>query len=333
MQVFFPRRHRHYKLTLWLMVAELPITVVILTLTGIASHNTYRTLLWQDGADNGFNSAPNAALYAAANYRPYTAPMVWSSFMTNYNLVIGVVSTFLLIVKFPVHCMHLFFPPIGAFIHGAIMVLYIVSVRFQGGSDMSDPKHPQPGPPWYITKSCSVAVHKSNVGYCEQAKALFAVSIVMIVLYFVEFVIIVHSCFITKEEREEIIEQREEKRIEKEFEEEIMKSPSMIPMTPGFVGQDNGMIPRTPGYPPMAAISPVTHGGLLHAPFTPRTPGRTPGFNRIPTGSTASDLPLRDHSNLPSPQMQSQPVQTTEAQMGPGSAMYFPPPPMKASKK
>lgn len=79
MQVFFPRRHRHYKLTLWLMVAELPITVVILTLTGIASHNTYRTLLWQDGADNGFNSAPNAALYAAANYRPYTAPMVWSS--------------------------------------------------------------------------------------------------------------------------------------------------------------------------------------------------------------------------------------------------------------
>jgi hypothetical protein len=153
------------------------------------------------------------------------------------------------------------------------------------------------------------------------------------VLYFVEFVITVHSCFITKEEREEIIEQREEKRIEKEFEEEIMKSPSMIPMTPGFVGQDHGMIPRTPGYPPMAATSPVTHGGLLHAPFTPRTPGRTPGFNRIPTGSTASDLPLRDHSNQPSPQMQSQPVQTTEAQTGPGSAMYFPPPPKKASKK
>jgi hypothetical protein len=60
------------------MVAELPITIVILTLTGIASHNLYRTLLWQDGADNGFNSAPDEALYAAANYRPYKAPMVWS---------------------------------------------------------------------------------------------------------------------------------------------------------------------------------------------------------------------------------------------------------------
>lgn len=65
-------------------------------------------------------------------------------------------------------------------------------------------------------------------------------------LYFVEFVVVVHSCFITKEEREEILEQREEKRIEKEFEEEIMKSPSMIPMTPGFVGQDHGMIPELP---------------------------------------------------------------------------------------
>jgi hypothetical protein len=60
------------------MLAEFPIIIVMLTLTGIASHNLYRTLLWQDGADNGFNSAPNEALYAASNYRPYKAPMVWS---------------------------------------------------------------------------------------------------------------------------------------------------------------------------------------------------------------------------------------------------------------
>ncbi|KAJ5168188.1 uncharacterized protein N7482_003782 [Penicillium canariense] len=333
MQFFFPRRHRHYKLTLYLMVVEFPITVVILILTGLASHNTYRTLLWQDGADNGFNSAPNAALYAAANYRPFTAPMVWSSFMTNYNLVIGVVSTFMLIVKFPIHCMHLFFPPLGAFIHGAIMVLYIVSARYQAGSDMSDPKHPQPGPPWYIAKSCSVAAHKSNIGYCMQAKSLFAVSVVIIALYFVELVVVVHSCFITKEEREEILDQREEKRIEKEFEEEILKSPSMIPMTPAFMGQGQGMMPRTPGYPPMAATSPVTHGGPLHAPFTPPTPGRTPGFNRLGSINTSSDLPLRDASIMPTtPPMQPQP-QTTEPQSGPGSPMYFPPPPKKASKK
>jgi hypothetical protein len=79
MHFFFPRKHRHRKILLWMMAAELPITVVILTLTGIASHNLYRTLLWQDGADNGFNSAPDEAIYAAANYRAYEAPMVWSS--------------------------------------------------------------------------------------------------------------------------------------------------------------------------------------------------------------------------------------------------------------
>lgn len=62
-----------------MMAVELPFTIVILTLTGIASHDLYRTRLWQDGADNGFNSAPDEAVYAAANYRPYTPPMVWSS--------------------------------------------------------------------------------------------------------------------------------------------------------------------------------------------------------------------------------------------------------------
>lgn len=86
MQILFPKKHRHHKLVLYLMTAEFPITIVILTLTGIASHDLYRTLLWQDGADNGFNSAPNEALYAASNYRPYTPPMVWSALYVTYVL-------------------------------------------------------------------------------------------------------------------------------------------------------------------------------------------------------------------------------------------------------
>lgn len=61
------------------MAVELPFIIVILTLTGIASHDLYRTRLWQDGADNGFNSAPDEILYAMANYRPYKVPTVWSS--------------------------------------------------------------------------------------------------------------------------------------------------------------------------------------------------------------------------------------------------------------
>lgn len=198
--LYFPRNWRHHKALLIMMAVELPFTIVILTLTGIASHDLYRTRLWQDGADNGFNSAPDEAVYAAANYRPYTPPMVWSSLyvfshlsmwcfrarfadiensLTKYNLVLGVLSTFFLITKAPVHMLRVFYPLFSVFIHVGLAVLYIVSARYQGGSDMSDPRHPQSGPPWYITKSCGSAAHRGNIGYCKQAKALFAFTILM----------------------------------------------------------------------------------------------------------------------------------------------------------
>lgn len=102
--------------------------------------------------------------------------------MTSYNLVLGVLSTFFLITKLPTHWMNLFYPPVAAVVHASLMILYIVSAVYQAGSDMSDPKHPQPGAPWYIAKSCSVAFKKSNVGYCMQAKALFAVTVVMMLV-------------------------------------------------------------------------------------------------------------------------------------------------------
>lgn len=145
-------------------------------------------------------------------------------------------------------------------------------------------------------------------------------------LYFAEFCICVHSCFITKEERDEILEQREEKIIEQEFEEEIMKSPGLIPLTPGF--QAPAMVPRTPGYPPMAAAAPVKNGASIPT-FAPRTLG----FNRLGGGnsSTASDLPLRDNSSMPATQAPSQhPI--AEARTGLQSPMYFPPPPKKATQ-
>lgn len=77
--VYLTRNWRKHNLFYILMAIELPITIVILTFTGIASHDLYRTKLWQDGADNGFNSSPDEVLYAAANHRPYKVPMVWGS--------------------------------------------------------------------------------------------------------------------------------------------------------------------------------------------------------------------------------------------------------------
>jgi hypothetical protein len=62
---------------------------------------------------------------------------------------------------------------LSALVHGILIALYAVSIDYQAASDMSDPQHPQPGPPWYITKSCSVAYDKNNIQYCKQAKAAF----------------------------------------------------------------------------------------------------------------------------------------------------------------
>ena len=74
---------RTFKPNKWLfyglVVVEFPLTVALLALFGIAAPDTYRTKLWQDGSENGFNSSPTAGLYAAANYRPFTTPMVWAS--------------------------------------------------------------------------------------------------------------------------------------------------------------------------------------------------------------------------------------------------------------
>ncbi|GIK03102.1 hypothetical protein Aspvir_007171 [Aspergillus viridinutans] len=311
--MYFPRKHRYHKVLLYLMAVELPFTIVILTLTGIASHNLYRTKLWQDGADNGFNSSPDEQLYAAANYRPYKVPTVWSEFITNYNLVLGVLSTFFLITKIPVHFLRLFYPPLSVIIHGGLVAVYIVSARYQAGSDMSDPAHPQPGAPWYITKKCTVAANKDNINYCRQSKALFTFTIMIIVLYFVEFVLSVHSCVMTPEERAERLEKAEEKRTWKEYEEAVLKTPVVIPMSPAYPRE--GMPAMTP---------------------------RSLAFNRL-GGDNSTDLPLREYFGGSNPRHSMQQESSADtfasgqhahagATTQPQPQMYFPPPPKKAAK-
>ncbi|USW47334.1 hypothetical protein Slin15195_G006530 [Septoria linicola] len=74
----FAKEWRKPKLFVALLVVEFPLTVACLTLMGIAHPNTYRTKLWQNGFDQGLNSAPNSILYDAANWRPVHYPTVWS---------------------------------------------------------------------------------------------------------------------------------------------------------------------------------------------------------------------------------------------------------------
>lgn len=73
------KRWKRPRIVIGFFVAELLFTVPVLALFALADPNTYRTKLWQDGYDNGFNSNPLEVLYAYANHRALpTVPLVWS---------------------------------------------------------------------------------------------------------------------------------------------------------------------------------------------------------------------------------------------------------------
>ncbi len=110
-------------------------------------------------------------------------PSIWTDgnahSITNYNVIISVLSMFILLVKGILYVVHIFPPILSLFVHAGLAALYAVSIYGQAGKDMSDPKHPQPGAPWYITKSCSVAGTRAVRDFCQQAKGSFAVAVMM----------------------------------------------------------------------------------------------------------------------------------------------------------
>ncbi|RFU33267.1 hypothetical protein B7463_g3088, partial [Scytalidium lignicola] len=176
-------------------------TVAGLALFGIASPNLYRTKLWQVGSDYGFNSSPNQALYAYANYQP--APktaFVWSSTLTQFNLAISVLSMFVLLVKATMFILHVWYPLLGTATNLAITVLWAVSVYGQAGPDHSDPQHPS-NVAWYISKSCSYAKADGWEHYCLQAKGAFATTVIMMAIFFFNMLLGVWSLIPSAAER------------------------------------------------------------------------------------------------------------------------------------
>ncbi|KAI9684144.1 MAG: hypothetical protein M1829_003414 [Trizodia sp. TS-e1964] len=171
------------RLIIALFVLEFGATVAALALFGIASPDTYRTALWQDGSNNNFNSDPATVLYAYANYRtPPRTPFVWSTFVTGLNVVVSVFSMFVMLVKIVANVMDLLWPIFSLIIHTIVAAAWCVSIYGQAGPDYSDPKYPSPSP-WFITKPCSVAFDPSNIHGCQMLKGGFAVSVVMLSIF------------------------------------------------------------------------------------------------------------------------------------------------------
>ena len=98
--------------------------------------------------------------------------------MTEFNVVISVLSMFILLAKSAMYVMHIFLPAVSVFAHALLVALYSVSIYNQSAPDLTDKKHPAHGMPWYLSKGCSYA-EPGNKGFCLQARASFAVVVVM----------------------------------------------------------------------------------------------------------------------------------------------------------
>ncbi|MCJ1462179.1 hypothetical protein MMC07_000779 [Pseudocyphellaria aurata] len=273
-----PRHWRTPKVLIGLFVVEFLITIPALALYGIASPDLYRTKLWKEGSVHGWNSNPNQILYAYANYRPIHYPLPWSSFPTKFNVIIAVLSVFLLLIKGIMFITHVFDPIVSAILHAVLVALYAISLHAQAGSDMSDPKHPQPGAPWYITKSCGAPVNPNVKGYCQQAKGAFAITILLITLFFAYFVVSLISLYPTAAHRAS-------------HSSRIPDSESLADSRPWEMTE----APRTPG----------TTGGLK-SPTTPRTMafntlsqnGKIPKNGKAPARNADAQVPLRHHISM-----------------------------------
>lgn len=280
---FIPRQWRLARVVYIFMILEFPFTVANLALFGIASPNLYRTILWTEGGKRGFNSDPKTVLYAAANYRPVTIPMVWSSFNTNYNLYIGVVCMFFYLIKVTAWLLHVFYPIFSLPLHMALAALWAYSIHIQTGKDNIDSERVNNGAPWYITKSCNIVEDKTIRGYCMQAKSSFAVSVCMLTIYVFHILFAAWSLYPTPEARLAHETKVAEKKAQKE---KWATSPSDNEMTAEEQWQhmwELQQLPRTPG---------TGNAPGLRTPMTPRTTA----FSTL-EGGKPMDIKYAQHSS------------------------------------
>jgi len=299
---FFVTRHwRYANLMYGLFVVEFLLIVAVLTLFGIADPNTYRTKLWQNGADKGFNSDPSIVLYSYANYRPIDTPVVWSQFTTTFNVVASVLGMFILLVKVVVFVMHLFLPLLSVFVHGLMLALFAVSLRNQSTPDMSDPDNPSPGLPWYMSKGCSYAT-PSNKGFCMQARASFGVTCTMVALYSIYLIYSIYSTIPTQHERALRADNIELKKLteyrpqtmtrdeQRDMNRQIFLNLPKTPTTPWGRDPSNPMTPRTVAFTQLNGGT-NTASSMQQPPMSSLGPYQAPSSGQGPSRL----LPFRQH--------------------------------------
>ncbi|KAM6525501.1 hypothetical protein FALCPG4_011040 [Fusarium falciforme] len=170
------------KVPLSLLLVELTIALMAVILFGLAYPDRFRSRLWENGGEEGWNSNPNTRIYFYANHRvPPEVPYLWQQRLTESNFGIAILGMFVFFARALLSHYDYLSRYISAFYDLLLLWLWSLSLTNQASGDLSDPEHPSPRP-WYLTRSCSFAWDK-NRGYCRIAQASFAVSILAAVLY------------------------------------------------------------------------------------------------------------------------------------------------------
>ncbi|KAI5462870.1 hypothetical protein BGZ63DRAFT_412607 [Mariannaea sp. PMI_226] len=165
-----------------LLGLELIIATATVILFSLAYPDRFRSRLWENGGEEGWNSNPKLRIYFYANHRePPAIPLIWSQRLTDSNLAIAILT---LVIFFARTVMaHLSYLPRYANILYDLLLasLWVASLAGQTSEDYSDPQHPSRYP-WYLTHSCSEswAVNRSS---CRLAQTSFIFSALSAIIY------------------------------------------------------------------------------------------------------------------------------------------------------
>lgn len=164
------------------VMIEVAVTSITLFLFCCGYPDEFRTVLWEAGGENGWNSNPRLRIYDYANHRePPAIPLIWSQSLTNSNLAIALLAVAICLAR-----MALLFFDFGGFslpiMYDIVMSgMWIYSVAAQSSPDFTDPIHPSPRP-WYLERGCG-GLHDQYYKACVVTKTSFAFSILSMLFY------------------------------------------------------------------------------------------------------------------------------------------------------
>ncbi|KAI6773770.1 hypothetical protein HG531_000619 [Fusarium graminearum] len=138
-----------------LILAEMVVTITAVILFCLEYPVDFRSRLWENGGELGYNSNPNKRIYYYANHlEPPEVPFIWSQSLAASNLAIAMLGLVVFVARTIMSRLRCLSHHINIIYDMILFSLWAIGLAGQTSSDFSDPKHPSPHP-WYLTRGCS----------------------------------------------------------------------------------------------------------------------------------------------------------------------------------